>query len=206
MGRAVAAALTPAQADALSALAPLVSKGYYLAGGVAVASHLHHRVSRDIDLFTRDGDPEALAEDVAKLPGARITGRTRGTLHLDLGGVPISILRYSYPMLEEPRLVTPVPVLVAGQRDLICMKLSAVAGRGLRRDFWDLHALLNATGASLGDALDSFKSKYANEDIGHVVRALAYFGDAETEPLPTGMTEDAWHTIRGWFEERVTGL
>src|SRR5262245_14451376 len=76
--------------------------------------------------------------------------------------------------------------------DLVGLKLSAIAGRGARRDFWDLKALLELSGLSLQGALDAYRSKYAREDIGHVVRSLAYFADAEGEPMPLGMTEEVW--------------
>lgn len=199
----MSSALTPPQARALAALAPLLGDAYYVAGGVAVASHLHHRVSKDIDLFTRDADPEALAASVSALPGARVTARSAGTLQVEFGGVPVSLLRYAYPMLEEPQLRDALPVRVASADDLVCMKLSAIAGRCARRDFWDLYALLQASGASLDAALARFREKYAHEDIGHVVRSLAYFADAEAEPMPAGMTSELWSRIRTWFEEHV---
>ncbi|WP_437590398.1 nucleotidyl transferase AbiEii/AbiGii toxin family protein [Sorangium sp. So ce1000] len=72
----------------------------------------------------------------------------------------------------------------------------AVRDSGARRDFWDLHALLTSRGRSLGEALDAYARKYAAEDVGHVVRSLAYFADAEAEPMPAGMTEERWTQIR----------
>lgn len=198
--------MTAAQARALVALAPLLGGSYYLAGGVAVASYLHHRTSKDLDLFTRDGDPEALAARIPGIPGARITSRSSGTLHAEVDGVPVSLLRYDYPSLREPERRDDIPVRVASRDDLVCMKLSAIAGRGARRDFWDLYALLVAEGTSLADALVAFRVKYASEDVGHVVRALAYFDDAEAEPMPGDMTAEQWTAIRAWFEERVPAL
>ena len=44
--------------------------------------------------------------------------------------------------------------------DLACMKLSAIAGRGLARDFWDLHELIVASGRSLPEMLAAFRRKY----------------------------------------------
>lgn len=199
-------ALTPPQATALSALAPLLDPSFYLAGGVAVASHLHHRTSKDLDLFTASSDPLSLENAAAHLPGARVTGRAPGTLHLDLGGVPVSLLRYEYPDLRPPESRDALPVRVASVDDLVAMKLSAIAGRGARRDFWDLFAMLDRTRGSLPAALQLFQQKYAQHDIGHVIRSLAYFGDAEAEPLPSGLTEAQWLGIRAWFEREVRAL
>ena len=199
------AGLTPEQARALSALAPHLGSSFYLAGGVAVATYLHHRVSKDLDLFTPSADPAALESATLAIPGARVTARAPGTLHLEIGGVPVSLLRYEYPDLHEPER-TALPVPVASVDDLVAMKLSAIAGRGARRDFWDLFALLERTHRSLGEALQLFQRKFAQQDVGHVVRSLVYFADAEAEPMPNGMTEGSWTQIRAWFEREVQAL
>jgi hypothetical protein len=187
--------LLPAQRAALEKLAQLVEPSTYLAGGVAVALRLHHRQSRDLDLFTIASDPSALAASVVD-SDIRILARSQGTLQLEVGGVPASILRYNYPLLGPPELVPGIAVPVASLDDLECMKLAAIAGRGAARDFWDLHALLTARRRNLRQALDAYTRKYAAEDIGHVVRSLVYFTDAEAEPMPTGLTEEHWKQIR----------
>jgi hypothetical protein len=202
----VKAALTPPQARALAALAPHLVPDFYLAGGVAVATYLHHRTSKDLDLFTRSGDPLALETIASRVAGARVTGRAPGTLHLEIDGVPVSLLKYEYPELNAPEAHEAIPLPVASVDDLIAMKLSAIAGRGARRDFWDLRALLEASSRNLEEALALFQRKYAQRDIGHVVRSLAYFGDAEAEPMPNELTEAEWRRIRAWFETAVRAL
>jgi hypothetical protein len=86
------------------------------------------------------------------------------------------------------------------------MKLSALSGRGAARDFWDLHSILERTGFSLEHYLDAFRQKYPSTDVGHVVRSLSYFGDAEAAPLPTGLTAERWSEIRNDFEDWVRAL
>jgi hypothetical protein len=88
------------------------------------------------------------------------------------------------------------------------MKLSAITSRGLARDFWDLRALLTA-GVANGDlehALELFQRKYATDDIGHVVRSLVYFGEADASPLPRGLDPSHWDRIKRDLEQRVRGL
>jgi hypothetical protein len=197
--------LTGPQARALEALATALDPSFYLAGGVAVAVHLRHRSSVDLDVFSPTTDPASLAEDIARtVSSVLVTSRSPGTLHLEIGGVPASALRYAYPTLHGP-VAMGLPLRVASPEDLVAMKLSAIAGRGLYRDFWDLHALMEAQGIALPDALDTFKRKYAHEDLGHVVRSLVYFGDADTEPMPAGMTSALWARIRADFEAWVRG-
>lgn len=90
--------------------------------------------------------------------------------------------------------------------DLASMKLSAISSRGKARDFWDLHEILSHRGQSLADALAAFCRKYTQEDVGHVVRSLVYFGDADAEPLPDGLERERWAEIRRDFEHRVLAL
>ena len=88
------------------------------------------------------------------------------------------------------------------------MKLSAIAARGLARDFWDLHALLarGVASGSLEQALELYRKKYAADDIGHVIRSLAYFGDADAAPLPRGLSAVDWRGVKQDFERRVAAL
>jgi hypothetical protein len=189
------------QAAALATLAEVVDPATYLAGGVAVALRLQHRRSQDLALFVPGSDPVTLT-GALEAREVRILSRAEGTLHLDVSGVPASLLRYRYPLLRKSERLPGIPIAVASLDDLECMKLSAIAGRGARRDFWDLHALLTARDRPLAQVLEAYRRKFAAEDTGHVVRSLVYFDDAEAEPMPSGLEEGGWRRIqrdlRGW--------
>lgn len=210
LGGAVNAHVSGAQRAALSALASSLEEGTYLAGGVGVASVLDHRSSRDLDLFVpHDFDPERLEERFSQLAlDLRVVGRARGTLHLEVTGVPVSILAYRYPLLEPPQEREGLAVPVASPEDLACMKISAVAGRGAAKDFWDLHELLafGVCGGSLEALLALYARKFPVEDVGHAVRSLAYFGDADASPLPQGLTPEHWRELKSAFAERVKAI
>jgi hypothetical protein len=197
--------ITAEQRRALRELAKIIDGSTYLAGGVAIALRLHHRTSRDLDLFVPSTDPSALAP---LLPQStmRILSRAAGTLHLEVCSVPTSLLHYRYPLLHPPETLPGIPLPVASLDDLECMKLSAIAGRGALRDFWDLHAMLTARGRTLSEALTNYAQKFAIEDLGHVVRSLVYFDDAASEPTLTGLTAEHWARIQADFEAWVRGL
>lgn len=198
------------QLAALHALAPELPKDAYLAGGVAVAAALDHRASKDLDIFTpTDFQPERLSERLGhRVPGIRFTGTAEGTLYLELLGVPVSVLVYRHRPLVAPALNETLGIAVASLEDLVCMKLAAIASRGLARDFWDLHLLLRhgVADGDLPSALALYQRKYAADDIGHVIRSLAYFGDAAEAPLPRGLSEEVWADIQRDFEARVSAL
>ena len=195
------------QRSALAVLAKLVQPGTYLGGGTAVACHLRHRISRDLDLFHATAEPLGEIDQLAGPTAAvRILNRAPGTLHLEVDGVPASLLRYRYPMLAPPVRVANVALPVAAIDDLVCMKLSAIAGRGMARDFWDLHAMLTTGRQPLAEALDAYGRKYAAEDIGHLVRSLVYFADAQGGPLPNGLDAKHWRAMQRDFEGWVRAL
>lgn len=84
---------------------------------------------------------------------------------------------------------------------------AAVAGRGARKDFVDLHGLCTGP-ISLSAALDAFDHRYATRgyDRYHLLRSLSYFHDAEQDPMPALTPPVPWEEIRGYFEERVPAL
>ncbi|MEO5728116.1 MAG: nucleotidyl transferase AbiEii/AbiGii toxin family protein, partial [Byssovorax sp.] len=112
----------------------------------------------------------------------------------------VDIVRYPYAPLEAP---TPGPEAfpMASLRDLATMKLAAISRRGLRRDFWDLHAIAEA-GLSLRETSVAYIEKYgvSHSDLYHVLRALTYFEDAEKDPVyPRGLTPAKWERIKTFF-------
>lgn len=179
-------------------------RGFYLAGGTAVAAHVGHRASRDLDLFSiaADADLELVrAALVASLPDVEVVAITDVALHVRSSHTPIDVVRYAYPPLEPP---TPGPggFPLASIPDLATMKLAAVARRGIRRDFWDLHAMFDANRLTLATALDAYTRRYGVTQSGayHVLRALVYFDDAELEATsPAGLSSDKWNMIKAWF-------
>jgi hypothetical protein len=199
--------VSPAQQAALEQLAQIVPPTTYLAGGVAIALRLHHRRSKDLDLFSPSADPAIYAESISSThTGIRILSQSEGTLYLEVSGVPASWIRYRYPLLAPPERLQAVPISVASLDDLMCMKLAAIAGRGAARDFWDLHEILTRRSVTLTTALEAFHSKYPSHDRGHVVKALVYFADAEQAPLPEGLGDEHWRRMTRDFERWVGAL
>ena len=194
--------ITDRQRAALARLAPLLPASTYLAGGVAAAIRCGHRVSIDLDLFTPD-DPLTSLPALEQLEGIVITHREPRTLYLEIDGIPASFLSYAYPHLTPPEPVADLAVPIASIEDLITMKLAAIVDRGMARDFWDLHELMSRNALSLPAALELHQRRYPRHDIGHVVRALVYFADADASPLPDQLAADRWSAIKSNFQSWV---
>ncbi|MBW2525774.1 MAG: nucleotidyl transferase AbiEii/AbiGii toxin family protein [Deltaproteobacteria bacterium] len=181
--------------------------GLFLAGGSAVAHHLAHRVSNDLDLFSPDQgfDVDQLRRRASATIDAEVIAQSDATLKLRLSGAVVDFVRYPYPSLGRP-LRGIEGVRVASLRDLATMKLAAITKRGVRRDYWDLHEILTSTRLTLAGACRDYVRKYgvSESDIYHVLRALSWFEDAEADPShPRGLTRKKWREIRDWFALRA---
>ena len=90
------AILTPTQRSVLQHLSPIVTQsGFYLAGGTAVALHLGHRRSQDLDWFTTEpiADPLQLAAMLRAQGISFVTDRVApGTLYGTVRRVRISFI------------------------------------------------------------------------------------------------------------------
>ncbi|MEW6666931.1 MAG: nucleotidyl transferase AbiEii/AbiGii toxin family protein [Thermodesulfobacteriota bacterium] len=199
--------LQGAQPEALRMMARSVTEqGFYLAGGTALALQLGHRRSVDFDWFT-DGflhDPILLAQQLRDEHVPFETSSTeRGTLHGAIAGVRVTFLEYRYPLLQPPIFSAELGCRLAGLEDIACMKLSALAQRGSRKDFIDIYALFR-TGLTLGSTLNEYRRKYAVKDIAHVLYGLAYFDDAEREEPPYMVWDLDWKEVKKTIQKRIS--
>ncbi len=203
--------LSPEQLAALARLKRLPAlEPFYLAGGCAVAHHLGHRASLDLDLFCAEGSSQLESARRAILAefGAEVVAASSAAVSLRAGEVPIDLVVHPYPLLE-PVAVGPAEYPVAGLRDLGTNKLAAIARRGIRRDFWDLSAMARADPSCLDAALRDYPRRFglAEADLYHVLRSLTYFEDAEVDPVfPRGMTPALWDEIKAFFCATVPPL
>jgi hypothetical protein len=182
-----------------------VPQNFYLAGGTGLALHVGHRRSIDLDFFSREPfDPEAILGEVEKLEGLQVLAKDLETLHLTLRGTKVGFLGYRYPLLFPCDAF--LEVKVADARDIACMKVSAIAGRGTKRDFIDLYAV--SQHHELKQVLTWFKAKYAqaNYSMVHVLKSLTYFEDAEKDPMPHMLVALTWERVKQFFATEVPPL
>ena len=117
------------------------------------------------------------------------------TLYLQVQGTTVSLFGYSYPLVA-PLLRPDTSLLpLASREDIVAMKLAAIASRGSRKDFIDLW-LLATRYWPLPDCLELYRRKFAARDIGHVVRSLTYFDDADEEPPLRLLIDVDWEEIK----------
>ncbi len=185
----------------------LINSDFYLAGGTGLALQVGHRSSIDFEWFIpKLGDPEALFRLLKSLGIVfEIQSIDFETVYLTIENIQMSFIGYDYPLLQA-KIQWPEPgIYIAGINDIACMKLSAIALRGSRKDFFDLHYIIKHF-LRLDDYLQLYMKKYGNRDIGHVVRSLVYFADAEAEPDIITNDPLSWEDLKRDFERWVTNL
>lgn len=182
-----------------------VLRSFYLAGGTGLALQLGHRISRDLDFFS----PDLFSEDLLiascqMISGFAVAAKAPHTVHAFIDRVKVSFLGYAYPVLFPTRPF--IDVAVADARDIACMKMSAIASRGAKRDFFDLYAAARVY--TLAALVDFFKQKFAESRYNgiHLLKSLTYFEDAERDPDPDLLMPLTWDTVKRYFVREAPGL
>lgn len=174
----------------------------YLAGGTALALHLAHRVSVDLDFFVPQ---RFLAEDLRPLllqtgKFSPITVRD-DSIVCRIDTVQWSLFKYEYPLLESTEQCE--GVRIAALRDIAAMKVVAIGDRGSRKDFYDLYTILRFGGLHITGILEDVVSKFRlpQDNLYHYVRALSYFDDAIRTPdiQDTMRIDIRWPEVEAFF-------
>lgn len=183
-------------------LAPHLPDALYLGGGTAVAVHLAHRESRDLDFFSdRAVDPQALSDDLARLGKFAITHRSEGTLKGVFSATKIEVFDASGLQQMAPPTVV-AGIRVASLQDLIAMKLKAMAEGGEMRDYFDLRSIDEDGAVSVEEGVELLIGRYGidpNSDaLPHLYRAMGDLSDVEVDDsLPTAKAD-----LQAWWSRR----
>jgi hypothetical protein len=174
-----------------------VCSQFYLAGGTALALHLGHRKSEDLDFFSEhEFDNEQVIQAILKL-GGRVDSESRGTIHTFITGSKVSFFHYPYPLIGN--IVTIGNINVASIEDIACMKVIAIAQRAEKKDFFDMHEILRIHSPSA--MRDMVIQKYGEKRINcyHVVKSFFYFDEAERSLDPISLNNTSWQQVKDYF-------
>lgn len=175
-------------------IAPAVPDGVYLGGGTALAAHLHHRTSRDLDFFFHEPvDLDGVAAALQAVGPFAVTLRDAGTLNGVFSATPVRFLSAeNQKRLEATTGVSGIEV--AGVGDILAMKLKVIGDRGELRDYFDVMTIENEARRTVEEGLSLYMARYgvSPEDVTlrHIVSGLGYFDDvADDEALPASRDE-----------------
>lgn len=181
----------------------------YLAGGTAIALHLGHRFSYDLDFFTpEEFDTKLLVQKIKKtFPDFQLEKTTWGTVLGYIQGVRFSLFSYDYPLLFPTHKF--LNVNIADIQDIMPMKIAAVSDRGNKRDFIDIYFVSEVnkilTLERIFELYDR-KFKSLNQNKIHILKSLSYFEDADKDEMPKMVEEIKWQDIKRFFEQETKKL
>lgn len=179
-------------------------QGLRLVGGTALALQLGHRKSVDLDLFgeiTAEGFE--IRDSLEEHFSVSVIKESKNIKIYQIEGIKVDIVNYSrYPWIEPP--VQEDGITLAGVKDIAAMKVAAIIGRGTKKDFIDMNRLLQIF--SLKEILDMYMQKYPDGSLFIALKSLAYFEDAEADPMPFMFDETDWSVVKANIREAIAGV
>ena len=166
---------------------------FFLVGGTSLALQIGHRESYDLDFFAQQPfSTEQMMQHMRLAWGSDMLSTSEHILITMTQGVKVDFVVHPYS-LKNPLLQTDGLRLLS-QEDIALMKIAAIAGRGRKRDFFDLYFLLQDF--SLLYLLDGYAEKYGQASVFHAVRSLTYFDDAEGDADPILFEKVTWAAVK----------
>ena len=170
-----------------------------LVGGTSLALQIGHRKSVDIDLFGKiECDDDELYEHL-KSAGQVTTLKKSPNIHIyTIDGIKVDIVNYKYdwllPAIKEDNIT------LASKEDIAAMKINAIIGRGTKKDFIDVAYLLQQY--TLSEILRFYFRKYPDASIFLASKSLAYYDDAEDDPMPFMFTQATWEELKAYISSK----
>lgn len=194
-------------ASALELLKGLQSKqylkGFFLAGGTALALYNGHRRSVDIDLFSDFSfSPEVMLENLSQDFEFNLLYSAPNTIVGVVNGIKTDIIAHRYKLLKDP--VAEEECYLLSEEDIIAMKLNAICTSGQRiKDFVDIYFLLKKY--DLKEMIDYFLQKYDQASDFLVVKSLIYFDNADVSEWPVLLKEKnlKWKDVKSKINKTV---
>jgi hypothetical protein len=171
-----------------------------LVGGTGLALHFGHRISVDIDLFGDFScDDITIMKLLNKVGQTSIINQSSNIKIFQIEGVKTDIVNYHYPWLKNPLFLN--DIVLADIEDIAAMKLSAITGRGTKKDFVDLFFLLKKF--TLKEMLSMYLQKYQDGSEFLVVKSLAYFDDADEQEDCQMLIDVNWKDVKAYIISEV---
>ena len=177
---------------------------FRLVGGTSLSLQLGHRISVDIDLFTDetygsidfdilDNYLKSYFKYVDTSFGIP-TGMGRSYLVGNDKDHSIKLdLFYTDNFIQPP--VVEDHIRMATIEEIIAMKIDVISRKGRKKDFWDLHELLDRYSIAQMLALHKMRYPYTHNETG-ILRNFRDFSDADDDFEPLCLRGKYWELIK----------
>ena len=177
-------------------------KQFRLVGGTALSLLYGHRKSIDIDLFTDQPLEKDILIPVLEGTFGKIVAFNPNRKHIYqcvIQNVKVDFVSVADPFLNPVQIINNIPF--ADIKDLVALKLNAVKGRGVKKDFWDVAKLLQIY--RFNDLFQFYHDRYGYDDTYAVFRSISYFIDAEDDQDPESLDDMTWEKVKEIIKEAL---
>lgn len=170
-------------------------KQFRLAGGTALSLILGHRASIDLDLFTDTPFDQPLITSILadKYPSFSFAAiKSPRLLFTYINNIKVDFVNTFEKFAYKANIQA--GIRFASTEEIIALKLNAIAGRGAKKDFWDVHELLHHY--SFEQMMSYYYKRYPNNSPMMVCKSITFFADADLEPNPNCFKKHDWEEIK----------
>lgn len=173
-------------------------KSLRLVGGTSLALQYGHRLSIDLDFFgdlnIEDEELLAILHQIGPTRPLKLSKLIKAVMCCD---VKVDFVHFHYPWISEP--IHFEGMVLASDQDIAAMKISAITGRGSKKDFFDLHELLKRY--ELKEIIQWYEAKYADGSTFLALKSLIYFDDANEQEDPVSLNKTSWEQVKASISE-----
>jgi len=178
-------------------------RDYVLVGGSALALHLCHRQSEDLDFFTYEDcfDKQEILRYLKRFQQMEVLNDNADQLDLLLDGVKVTFFNANWKFLRPTNIH---PFNLASLPAIAAMKTNTLFLRAKYRDYYDLYYLINHQ-MSIQDVFAAAQSVVTGITFKLFSIALVYIDDIEDDNIAHLAPKESVskQQIRAFFEKKL---
>jgi len=180
-------------------------KPFSLVKGTALSLRYGHRSSIDLDLFFHEQfhQPRIIDELEASFQNKFVYKQQQAQFGIFcfIDDIKVDIVYFPHQPIAEIEEVDNIRMYSSA--DISAMKIQAILGRAKKKDFWDLHELLQHF--PLQQLIDWHKQKYPSQMLAiSIPHAITYYAEAEDSETPVSYKGQTWEKIKKEISKTVS--
>jgi hypothetical protein len=164
-----------------------------LVGGTSLALQIGHRKSIDLDLFGKiEIEYIDLMQILLEIGKVEVLKKSKNINIFLIDDIKVDIVNYHYNWLAN--YIDTDNLRLAELKDISAMKFAAITGRGSKKDFIDIHFLLEIF--TFKEMMELYNQKYHDGSEFIVLKSIIYFDDADNDEEPVMIKPINWEKVK----------
>lgn len=176
---------------------------YNLVGETGLSLKLGHRISIDIDLFSKEKiENEVIINCLSETFQNKfvLISSNKVGIFCKINNIKVDLIHYNFDLINPIEEFEDVRIV--SSEDIAAMKIQAILGRGVKKDFYDLYELLNQF--SLTEIIQFHKLKYPLQTLNITIpQAITYFEEADESEDPISLRNETWDEVKKGLQKVV---